>query len=86
MEKNNIVTKLYKLLDVKKKMNIEDNIYYYYYTCLRFETKEKIYSLEIIAATLGLSLEEVIAFEEYTINQIKELLNPVDKNISLTFQ
>lgn len=86
MEKNNIVTKLYKLLDIKKKMNIEDNIFYYYYTCLRFETKEKIYSLEIIAVTLGLSLEEVIAFEEYTINQIKELLNTVDKNISLTFQ
>ena len=77
------MTKLYKLLGVK--INIEDNIFYYYYTCLRFGTKDKTYSLEIIATTLGLSLEEVIAFEEYTINQIKELLNTVDKNISLTF-
>ena len=83
LEEDNIVTKLYKLLGVK--INIEDNIFYYYYTCLRFGTKDKTYSLEIIATTLGLSLEEVIAFEEYTINQIKELLNTVDKNISLTF-
>lgn len=83
LEEDNIVTKLYKLLGVK--INIEDNIFYYYYTCLRFGTKEKTYSLEIIAATLGLTLEEVIAFEEYTINQVKELLNTVDKNISLTF-
>ncbi len=86
-EEENIVTKLYKLLDANKKINIEDNIFYYYYTCLRFGTKEKTYSLEIIATTLGLSIEEVISFEEYTVNQLKELLNTsLEKNNSLTFK
>lgn len=83
-EKENLVSKLYHFLEAEKNIKIEDNIYYDYYCRLRFN-KDNRYSLEVIASTLNLSLKEVIGFEEYTIKELKELLNkPLEKNISLT--
>lgn len=79
--KENILIKLYKLLEVNCD---EDNLLYTYYKKLRFGAYETYYTLQEIAEILNISLNEVIEYEEYTANIIKETLSKnLEQNISL---
>lgn len=82
--KENILIKLYKLLGADCD---EDNLLYTYYKKLRFGTYETYYTLQEIAKILNITLNEVIEYEEYTANIIKETLNKdLEQNISLTLK
>lgn len=82
--KENIFIKLYKLLGADCD---EDNLLYTYYKKLRFGTYETYYTLQEITEILNITLDEVIKYEEYTVNTIKELLSKnLEQNISLTLK
>lgn len=82
--KENILIKLYKLLGIN---DDEDNLLYTYYKKLRFGAYETYYTLQEVAEILNITLDEVIKYEEYTVNTIKELLSKnLEQNISLTLK